>query len=61
MINPQYGFMILKLVYEGDLPFDKPFFLLKLSNDLRPVANWYTFAPVSLFINSFFIDNGINS
>ena len=48
--------MTLKLVNERDLPFDKPFFLLKLSKGLCPVANWYTVVAVTLFINSFFID-----
>ena len=45
-----------KSVYQRTLPFDKPFFLKKVSKGLSPGANRYTLVLVSLLINLFSID-----
>ena len=56
IINPEKGFMTAKSVYQLTLPFDKPFFIKKVSKGLSPVANRYTLVLVSLLINPFCID-----
>jgi hypothetical protein len=56
IINPEKGFMTAKSVYQRTLPFDKPFFLIKVSKGLSPVAKRYTPVLASLLVNPFFVD-----
>ncbi len=48
--------MTFRSVYERNLPFYKPFLLLEVGKGLCSVANSDSLILVSLFINSFCID-----
>ncbi len=56
IINPHSSFMTVRSVYEHNLPFYKSLLLLEVGTGLCPVASSYTLVLVSLFINSFCVD-----